>query len=192
MSDENAPLTNEEDATLTDLTATARGGYYAVAKVLLRRLRAAEQDVTAWRTHAHTEANISLEQILNHVNTIERLEGEIEGMQAEGCAAMGALENIFNGTTAEGVPTDPTLQRVADVAARALFEVPPCDHKAHVEALTYLWTRDARVAPQDVIEYVQQRLHAKRPIVFCDVWRIKAVRAALKLVNAERPNPPQQ
>ena len=68
------------------------------------------------------------------------LQDNVDGMRAEGCAALRALQNIFNGATASGVPISPTLRRVADTAAKTLFEAPGCDHKARADA----WEQIAR------------------------------------------------
>lgn len=89
--------------------------------------------LVALATELGTEPCPSLATVL--LRRLRAAQELIEGMQAEGCAAMGVLENIFNGVTAQGIPADPTLKRVADVAARTLFEVPYCDHKDRGEKL---------------------------------------------------------
>lgn len=63
----------------------------------------------------------------------------IDEMRAEGCAAAGVLENIFNGVTAEGVNhSDPTIARVAMEASLALVSVPRCEHEAELKGLREL------------------------------------------------------
>ena len=59
---------------------------------------------------------------------------QVEGMQREGCAAIGLVENIFNGLTLRGVPDDPTLREMADACAALLVEATQCDHKERAEA----------------------------------------------------------
>ncbi len=63
----------------------------------------------------------------------------IDAMRAEGCAAAGVLEDIFNGVTAVGVNHgDPTIRKVAEKAAVALTDVPRCEHKAELKKLRAL------------------------------------------------------
>ena len=38
-------------------------------------------------------------------------------MRAEGCAAVGLVENVFNGLTAKGKPSDIVLAQMAEAAA---------------------------------------------------------------------------
>lgn len=65
----------------------------------------------------------------------DELSEQIAGMKAEGCAAQGALEEIFNGVTAGGVPHSTLVKRIAEITAEALAEVPVCDHKAQAEEM---------------------------------------------------------
>lgn len=58
----------------------------------------------------------------------------IEGMRRDGCAAVGLVQNIFNGLTAEGVPTEPTIREMAGACARLLSEVSQCNHKTKRDA----------------------------------------------------------
>lgn len=60
-------------------------------------------------------------------------ENVIDGMRREGCAAMGALENIFNGVTAGGMPHSKLVKRVADVATEAILDTTGCQHKDEAE-----------------------------------------------------------
>ena len=64
---------------------------------------------------------------------VEEAEAQVSGMQEEGCAARGLVENIFNGLTTRGEPVDPVLAQMAEAAAKLLFEVTPCNHKALAE-----------------------------------------------------------
>lgn len=66
---------------------------------------------------------------------LDRAEAKVKGMIEEGCTAVGVLENIFNGVTAEGAPTDLILKKVADIAADVLVTAARCDHKARVREL---------------------------------------------------------
>lgn len=66
---------------------------------------------------------------------LDALAAQVEAMKAEGCQAVGVLEDIFNGVTANGEPIDPTLAKVATIAASALIDPQPCDHKARNRAL---------------------------------------------------------
>lgn len=69
------------------------------------------------------------------------LADNIDGMREEGCAAQGALEEIFNGVTAGGMPHSKLVQRVADIAAEVLAMVPVCEHKEEAEDLANLVDR---------------------------------------------------
>jgi len=62
-----------------------------------------------------------------------RLQAQVEGMQEKGCTALGLVENIFNGLTSEGKPTDPKLAQMAEAAAVLMTEATPCGHKALAE-----------------------------------------------------------
>ena len=61
---------------------------------------------------------------------IDDLETQVEATRAELCQTVGAMENIFNGVTAEGVPTNPILVKVADIASSLLVDPKGCEHKA--------------------------------------------------------------
>ena len=65
----------------------------------------------------------------------DELSEQIAAMEAEGCRAMGALENIFNGVTAGGMPHSKLVKKVADVATDALVMCAPCGHKEEVDDL---------------------------------------------------------
>ncbi len=64
---------------------------------------------------------------------IARLQERVDGMREEGCAALGLVENILNGLTTRGRPTDPVLAQMAEAAATLLHEATPCGHKALAE-----------------------------------------------------------
>ena len=64
---------------------------------------------------------------------VEEAEAQVSGMQEEGCAARGLVENIFNGLTTRGTPVDPVLAQMADATAKLLVEVTVCKHKALAE-----------------------------------------------------------
>ena len=64
---------------------------------------------------------------------VEEAEAQVSGMQEEGCAARGLVENIFNGLTTRGEPIDPVLAQMAEAAAKLLVEVTTCDHEALAE-----------------------------------------------------------
>jgi hypothetical protein len=64
---------------------------------------------------------------------VEEAERHVNGMREEGCAALGLVENIFNGLTAKGKPTDPVLAQMAEAAAKLLLAATPCGHKALAE-----------------------------------------------------------
>ena len=59
----------------------------------------------------------------------------IEGMKQEGCAAVGLVQNIFNGLTSKGIPGDPVLKEMADASAKLLLEATRCECKAERDAL---------------------------------------------------------
>lgn len=65
----------------------------------------------------------------------DELSEQVQAMKAEGCRAMGALENIFNGVTAGGMPHSKLVKEIAKVAADELLLCTPCDHKEEVERL---------------------------------------------------------
>ncbi len=63
----------------------------------------------------------------------------IDAMRAEGCAAAGVLENIFNGMTAVGVNHgDPTIAKATSIVASAIVDVPRCEHKEELKSLKEL------------------------------------------------------
>lgn len=64
---------------------------------------------------------------------VEEAEERVLGMQEEGCAALGLVENIFNGLTAKGKPTEPMPAQIAEAIATLLTEATPCGHKADSE-----------------------------------------------------------
>lgn len=65
----------------------------------------------------------------------EEAEETINEMRREGCAAVGLVENIFNGLTAIGIPDDLILKQMADACAKLLFEVTRCEHKIELERI---------------------------------------------------------
>ncbi len=64
---------------------------------------------------------------------VEEAEQQVLGMQEEGCAALGLVENIFNGLTTDGTPSNPKLALMAEAAATLMVEATPCGHKALAE-----------------------------------------------------------
>lgn len=103
----------------------------------------------------------------------------IDAMKAEGCRAMGALENIFNGVTACGMPHSKLVKKVADVATDALVLCAPCGHKEEVEDL-----REAVVAAEAEVERLAGELIvAKRN---SEGWQNLAVESEARMVEAER------
>lgn len=65
--------------------------------------------------------------------TVDLLQAQVDGMREEGCAALGLVENIFNGLTAKGKPSDIILAQMAEAAAKLLAEATPCGHKVLAE-----------------------------------------------------------
>ncbi len=71
----------------------------------------------------------NLDELKRWKDLANGLDITIVAMREEGCAAMGVLQNIFNGVTAGGVPHSKLVKRIAEEAANALVDVPPCYHK---------------------------------------------------------------
>ena len=65
----------------------------------------------------------------------EQLQKTVDAMQAEGCAAIGVLERIFVGLTAQTSPDAAVLKEMTEVAAETLATAAQCDHKAENERL---------------------------------------------------------
>lgn len=108
----------------------------------------------------------------------DELYEEIAAMKAEGCRAMGALENIFNGVTAGGMPHSKLVRKIADVATDALTLCAPCDHKEEVDDL-----REAVVEVQDEADNLAgELLVAKRN---AEGWQGLAVESQRRMEAAE-------
>lgn len=97
---------------------------------------------------------------------------QVEGMRKEGCAAMGALENIFNGVTAGGMPHSKLVKKVADVATEALIDTTGCDHK------------EALVLAESEVEFLAGELMVCRQNLLN--WEAVATNASGRADEAER------
>ena len=104
---------------LTASVASLGSGYQPEAMVLADALCADLEETLA--------ENARLQE------RVEEAEAQVSGMQEEGCAARGLVENIFNGLTTRGTPVDPVLAQMADATAKLLVEVTVCEHKALAE-----------------------------------------------------------
>lgn len=102
----------------------------------------------------------------------DELYEQVDAMRREGCAAMGALENIFNGVTAGGMPHSKLVKRVADVATEALILCVPCEH------------REAMVAAEAEVERLAGELTVARRN--SEGWQNLAVEAEGRMEEAER------
>ncbi len=102
----------------------------------------------------------------------------VEAMQEEGCAAMGALQNIFNGVTAGGMPHSKLVKKVADVAADVLVFPAPCEHKEEVDEL-----REAVVVVQDEADNLAGELMVAR--LNAENWQNLAVESEARAEEAE-------
>lgn len=67
--------------------------------------------------------------------TVESLQAQVDGMRAEGCAALDALGRIFTLVTPQGMKVTEREKQVADIAADVMVTAKSCTHKAAAEAL---------------------------------------------------------
>ncbi|KKN16458.1 hypothetical protein LCGC14_0975670 [marine sediment metagenome] len=91
------------------------------------------RDADEVKETAQRERDEAREMHDKRVDELMACEAQVSGMQEEGCAARGLLENIFNGLTTRGTPVDPVLAQMAEAAAKLLVEVTVCKHKALAE-----------------------------------------------------------
>ena len=80
--------------------------------------------------------------IADAYNKLTTAQDIIDGMREEGCAAVGLLENIFNGLTSDKILEHPILTEMTEAIADVLVSAKRCDHFAEnkqlLEALTKL------------------------------------------------------
>ncbi len=71
-------------------------------------------------------------------STVESLQEQVDGMRAEGCAALDALADIFRLLTPPGMDVTERERQATDIAADVLVTVKSCTHKAALEGLVAL------------------------------------------------------
>ncbi len=69
---------------------------------------------------------------------VESLRTQVDGMRAEGCAALDALASIFSLLTPQGMDVTKREKQATDIAADVMVTAKSCTHKAALEGLVAL------------------------------------------------------
>ncbi len=70
--------------------------------------------------------------------SVESLQAAVDGMRAEGCAALDALADIFSLLTPRSMDVTERERQATDIAADVLVTAKSCTHKAALEGLVAL------------------------------------------------------
>lgn len=72
--------------------------------------------------------------------TVASLQAVVDGMRAEGCAALDALADIFSLLTPSSMDVTERERQATDIAADVLVTAKSCKHKSALEGLVALRT----------------------------------------------------